>query len=68
MFITLLVRFGLLSGHLLEKSCLFGWPCILIVFCLFENLVISSFGLDCGFGVFIFTVPVHCLLVTSIKV
>ena len=31
----LLVRFGLLSGYLLGNSCPIGWPCVLIVFCLF---------------------------------
>ena len=35
LFIILLVRFGLLSGHLLVNSCLLGWPYVLIVFCLF---------------------------------
>ena len=31
----LLVRFGLPSGNLLGNSCPLGWPCVLIVFCLF---------------------------------
>ena len=35
LFIILLVRFGLLSGYLLGNSCPLGWPCVLIVFCLF---------------------------------
>ena len=35
LFIILLVRFWLLSGHLLGNSCTLGWPFILIVFCLF---------------------------------
>ena len=30
-----LVRFWLLSGHLLGNSCALGWPFVLIVFCLF---------------------------------
>ena len=47
----LLVRFGFLSGHLLGKSCAFGWPCVLIAFCLYVILVISCFGFESGFGV-----------------
>ena len=35
LFIILLVRFWLLSGHLLGNSCALGWPFVLIVFCLF---------------------------------
>ena len=35
LFIILLVRFLLLSGHLLGNSCAFGWQFVLIVFCLF---------------------------------
>ena len=35
MFIVLLVRFELLSGHLCGNSCPLGWPFLLIVFCLF---------------------------------
>ena len=31
----LLVRFWLLSGHLLGNSCALGWSFVLIVFCLF---------------------------------
>ena len=34
-FIILLVRFWLLSGHLLDNSCAVSWPFVLIVFCLF---------------------------------
>ena len=33
-----LVRFWLLSGHLLGNSCPLGWPFVLIVFCLFVFL------------------------------
>ena len=50
LFIILLVRFGLLSGHLLGKSCPFGWPCDLIVFGLLVILVISRLVLRAGFG------------------
>ena len=35
LFIILLVRFWLLTGHLLGNSCALGWPFVLIVFCLF---------------------------------
>ena len=35
LFIILLVRFGLLRGHLLGNSCPLGWPFVLIVFCIF---------------------------------
>ena len=35
MFIMLIVRFELLSDHLLVNSCPLGWPFVLIVFCLF---------------------------------
>ena len=46
-----LVRFGLLSGHLLENSCPLGWPYVLIVFCLvFVFLFISHLALRAGFG------------------
>ena len=31
----LLVRFWLLSGHLLGNSCALSWPFLLIEFCLF---------------------------------
>ena len=34
-FIILLVRFGLLSDHLLGNSCPLGWSFVLIIFCLF---------------------------------
>ena len=37
-FIILLVRFGLLSGHLLANNCPLGRPYVLIVFCLFVFL------------------------------
>ena len=35
LFIILLVRFVLLSGHLCGNCCPLGWPYDLIVFCLF---------------------------------
>ena len=37
--ISFLLRFGLLSGHILENSCSFGWPYVLFVFWLFVILV-----------------------------
>ena len=42
-FIILLVRFGLLSGHLLGNSCPFGWPFVHIVVCLFIIFIYSPF-------------------------
>ena len=50
LFIILLVRFGLLSDHLLGNSCPLGWPFVLIVFCLFVILFISYFGFESGFA------------------
>ena len=44
----LLVRFGLLNGHLSGKSCPLGWPCVLNVLCLFVILVISRLGFEGG--------------------
>ena len=43
LFIILLVRFGLLGGHLLGDSCQLGWPCVLIVFCLFVIFIYFPF-------------------------
>ena len=50
LFIIFLVRFGLLSGHLLGNSCPLGWPFVLIVFCLFVIVIILlvRFGLLSG--------------------
>ena len=51
LFIILLVKFGLLGGHLLGNRCLLGWPHVLIVFCLFVFLyVFSILVLRAGFG------------------
>ena len=41
--LILLVRFGLLSGYLLGKSCPLGWPYVLIVFCLFVIFIYFPF-------------------------
>ena len=62
---NILVRFGLLSGYLLGKSCPLGWPYVLIVFCLFAIIVISRFGFEGWVWFLIVPVPVHCLLVSS---
>ena len=44
LFIILLVRFWLLSGHLLGNSCALDWPFLLIVFCLFVFYLFSHLG------------------------
>ena len=49
-FISFLVWFGLLSGHLLGNTCSLGSPYVLFVFRLFVILVISGFVLRAGFG------------------
>ena len=47
----ILVRFELLSFHLLGNSCSLGGPYVLFVFCLFVIMVISRFGFcRAGFG------------------
>ena len=58
---TLLVKFRLLSGHLLGNSCPLGWPYVLIVFCLFVVFIYIPFWFlkrDLAFAL----VPVHCFL------
>ena len=53
LFIKRLVRFWLLSGHLLGNSCPLGWPYVLIVFCLFVFFFYYLFpilALGAGFG------------------
>ena len=64
---TFSVWFGLVSGHLLGQSCPFGWPCVLIVLCLFVILVISRFGFGGGVWFLNAPVPVHSLLGTFIR-
>ena len=72
-FILFLVRFRLLSGHLLGNSCSHGWPYVLFVFWLFVILY-SYFpfwfwGLDLGsnsfsswsYNAFFFTVLMYIL-------
>ena len=43
LFIILLVRFGLLSGHLCGNCCRLGWPYDLIVFCQFLIFIYFPF-------------------------
>ena len=64
-FVILLVPFGWLSGYPLRNSCPLGWPCVLIVFCLFVFfLFISHFGYKSGIKILIAPVPVHCFSIT----
>ena len=67
LFIILLVRFGLLSGHLLGNSCQLGWSFVHIVFCLFVILVIFHFGFESGLCLVIAPVRVHCFPITFIE-
>ena len=53
---------------ILGKSCPLGWPCALIVFCLFVILVISPFGFKGLVWFLVAPVPVHCLLVTFLHI
>ena len=48
----------------LGNSCPFGWPYVLIVFCLFVFLFISHFGFKTGIWLLIAPVPVHCFSIT----
>ena len=64
----ILVRFRLLSGHLLGKSCSLDCPYVLFVFLFFVILVISRFGFEGGIWVLIAPVCGHCILVTFILV
>ena len=50
LFIILLVRFGLLSDHLLGNSCPLGWPFVLTIFCLLEIWLFSIWFLRAGFA------------------
>ena len=56
----ILVRFVLLSGHLLGKSCLLAFLCILTI-CI---LVISRLSFEEWIWVLIAQFPGHCMLVT----
>ena len=66
MFILFLVRFRLLSGHLLGNSCLLDWPYVLFVFFLFVISIISRFGFGGWIWVLIASVPDLCILFTFI--
>ena len=59
LFILFLVQFGLLSGHLLGKSC------SLLVFRLFCNFSEFSFSFEGGTWVLIASVPGHYIVVSS---
>ena len=64
MFILFLVRFWLLSGHLLGNSCSLDIPYVFFVFWLFVILVISRFGFEGLFWVLIASVLDLCILLT----
>ena len=63
MFIILLVQFGLLSGHLLGKSCPLGWPLsfVYLFFFIYFPLWFKS-----GMWLLIDPVPVHCFSITCV--
>ena len=63
----ILVRFRLLSCHLLGKSCSFGELYVLFVLCLFVILVVSYFGFENGTVVLIAPLPCHCLPLVLIR-
>ena len=54
----LFVRFKLLSGHLLEKSCLLRWLYVLFVF----DYLYLALGLRVDFGILIALLPGLSLL------
>ena len=62
-FHIILVRFGLLSGHLLGNSCSFGLPYVL--FCILNICNISYFPFL--FWVLIASVLDLCILLTFVK-
>ena len=66
LFTLFLVRFGLLSGHLLGKKELLTR--LSIIFCHFVIFVISRFGFEGRIWVLIAPVPGHYLLVTFRKI
>ena len=77
LFIILLVRFGLLSGHLLGISCQLGWPSVLIVFCLFViftyfpvafkgGILAFDCSSSCSLLFYYFEVDCHILLIYSL--
>ena len=62
LLIILLVRFRLLSDHLLGYLLPTRLAIRIIVFCLFVILFIFRFGFESGICHLIFLVPVHCFL------
>ena len=62
----ILVRFRLLSGHLLGNSCSLGWPYVLFVFWLFVILVMTRFGFEGWIWVLIASVIDLCIRFTVI--
>ena len=61
MLILFLVRFRLLSGHLLGNSCSLCWTYVIFVFWIFIILVISRFGFEEWSWVLIALVPDLCI-------
>ena len=53
MFSYYLVRFCLLSGHLLGNNCSLGLPYVLFLPCLFVIIVFSVLVLRAGFGLWL---------------
>ena len=65
MFVNIpLVRFGLLSCHLLGNSCPLGWPFDRIVFCLFVIFIYFPFWFLGLIWLLNAPVPVHCFSIT----
>ena len=60
----LLVRFGLLSGHLLGNSCRSVGHMFSLSFAHLYFLFISHFGFKSGTWLLIAPVPVHCFSIT----
>ena len=63
-FLLFLVRVGLLSGHLLVKSCLLDLPYVPFVFLTICSLSNFPFWVKHGFWVLIAPVPGICIRVT----
>ena len=61
----ILVRFGLLSGHLFGKELLTRLTILHLYYILtIVILAISRFGFEGGIWVLISSIPSHCILVT----
>ena len=63
LFVILLVRFGLLSGHLCGNCCGLGWPYGLIHFCLFLFFIYFPFLGKSGLVSFKTDHSILCVLV-----